>query len=89
MFRLSIGDTIYLANEALDSSVIGKVSGYTVGNDVNGQQSILSIQVKGIDSFRIAQSQSWQSVDALWQVDEVNGSAPEWIMPDITELPLA
>jgi len=83
MFKLSIGDTIYLANEALDSSVIGKVSRYTVGNDVNGQESILTITVKGIDTFKIAQASTWQSLDELWQVDEVNGSAPQYVMPEL------
>lgn len=87
MFKLSIGDTIYLANESLDSSVIGKVTSYTVGNDINGEEVILTVHLKGITSFSLAKARSWVSDDDIWTVDEVNGSAPEWATPDIEELP--
>ena len=82
MFKLSIGDTIYLANELLDSSVIGKVTSYTVGNDINGEEVILTVHLKGITSFKLAKSNSWTTNDEVWTVDEVNGSAPEYTLAE-------
>jgi hypothetical protein len=83
MFKLSIGDTIYLANELTDSSVIGKVTSYTVGKDINGEELILTVDLKGITSFALAKKRSWTSDKDIWTVDEINGSAPEWIMPEL------
>ena len=82
MFKLSIGDTIYLANDSTDSSVIGKVTHYTVGKDVNGEELILTVSLEGITSFKLAKSNSWTTDNELWTVDEVNGSAPEWTRDD-------
>jgi hypothetical protein len=83
MFKLSIGDTIYLANDVLDSSVIGKVTSYTVGKDINGEELILTVHLEGITSFKLAKSNSWNNDKDIWTVDEVNGSAPKWTMPEL------
>lgn len=83
MFKLSIGDTIYLANDSTDSSVIGKVTHYTVGKDINGEELILTVSLEGITSFKLAKSNSWISDDEVWTVDEVNSCAPEYVMPEL------
>jgi hypothetical protein len=86
MFKLSIGDTIYLANELTDSSVIGKVTSYTVGKDINGEELILTVHLKGITSFSLAKTHSWTSDEDIWTVDEVNSCAPEYVMPEFEEI---
>jgi len=83
MFKLSIGDTIYLANDSTDSSVIGKVTSYTVGNDINGEEVILTVHLEGITSFTLAKKHSWTSDKEIWTVDEVNSCAPEYVMPEL------
>jgi len=82
MFKLSIGDTIYLANETLASSVIGKVTHYTVGKDINGEETILTVSVEGVTSFKLAKSNSWTTDTELWTVDEVNSCAPEYTLAE-------
>ena len=82
MFKLSIGDRIYLANDSTDSSVIGKVTSYTVGKDINGEEVILTVSLEGITSFKLAKKHSWVTDEEVWTVDEVNDCAPEYIISE-------
>lgn len=77
MFRLNIGDTIYLTKG--EAFIFDKVASFSVGQDYQGNAVVLYVKTEQGLGVKLG-AEYRMYVDDVWTVDKINGSAPEYIL---------
>lgn len=80
MLSLHIGDTVLLTKG--DASVFDKVAGFTVGKDYQGSNVVLYVKTEQGLGVKLGAEYRMYEND-VWAVDEVNGSAPDYILDEV------
>jgi hypothetical protein len=83
MLSLKVGDTIYLSRG--EATVFDKVSKLLIGSDVDGNSAVIKVYLAVIDEwFQLVPSSSYEAkYNAIWEVDEVNGNSPDYILDEV------